>query len=80
MIRALKEKKKPILKIEDKRPQKAYKADLDIFDTIEEDEEEEIIYFIKEVASKLYFSSQLANIRALSHIINKINLFSNSLV
>ena len=80
MIRALKEKKKkPISKIEGKRPQKAYEADSDTSDTAEEDEEEEIAHLTKEAASKLHPNSWLANTGASSHMTDKINLFSGPL-
>lgn len=84
LVRTLKKKK--VKKVtfaksteDGKKPQKAYRAESESSNITNDDEEEEVAYLIKEVASKLQPFSWIADTGASSHMTNKINLFSGPL-
>ena len=87
MIQTLKKKKsKKIFFIknlkENKKLQKTYNAKSNLFDIANDEsfEKKKIAHIIKKIINKLQPFSWIFNINALSHMIDKITLFNNSLI
>ena len=86
LIRVLKKKKSKkvffVKSLKSKKSQKVYEAKFDSFDVADDEsfEKKEIVYIIRKTINKLQPFSWIADINALSYIINKITLFNDSLI